>query len=156
MHNCKHLREPATPSPLVGKSWVSMKRPTFRKALYVLTAAGLCFAAAIFAQQQASHPGDLGFTDTPMLPNQPWHVHDSGRPHPAQITPGATLGAPSSDAVVLFDGKDLSKWAQNGRGANRGKIVDPAWKVENGYFQAAPGTGDLFTREKFGDCQLHI
>jgi hypothetical protein len=57
---------------------------------------------------------------------------------------------------VLFDGKDLSKWKQMGRGADRGKEMDPKWVVKNGYFECAPRTGDLVTREKFGDVQLHI
>ena len=53
------------------------------------------------------HPG---FTDTPILPGLKWHVHDPDRPHPKVVTPGATPYAPPSDAIVLFDGKDLSKW----------------------------------------------
>jgi len=72
------------------------------------------------------------------------------------VTPGTTPGAPPSDAIVLFDGKDLSKWAQAGQGADRGKTVDAKWKVGDGYFEVAPRTGDLFTREKFGSIQLHI
>ena len=55
-----------------------------------------------------------------------------------------------SDAVVLFDGKDLSKWkSQKGGG--------PApWKVEGGYFEVAKGTGGIQTKDGFGDCQLHV
>ena len=109
----------------------------------------------ISAQQPAKLP-DQGFTDTPILPGLTWHVHDPARPHPPVVTPGATPGAPPSDAIVLFDGKDLSKWAQDGKGADRGKIVDAKWPVKNGYFEVGADTGDLFTREKFGDCQLHI
>ena len=44
----------------------------------------------------------------------------------------------------------------DGRGADKGKIVDPQWKVEDGYFEVGANNGDLFTREKFGDCQMHI
>jgi hypothetical protein len=125
-----------------------------RQLLWVAAAAGLAIAAMVVAQQkQPRENHDLGFKDTPMLPGQPWHVHDSGRPHPAVVTPGTTPGAPPSDAIVLFDGTDLSKWAQRGRGGN---LVEPRWKVENGYFEVAPRTGDLITRDKFGDCQLHI
>jgi hypothetical protein len=128
-----------------------MPRPTFRNVVRISGAAALLIAAALTAQQQH----DLGFKDTPILPGLKWHVHDSDRPHPAMATPG-TPGAAPSDAIVLFNGKDLSQWAQNGRGADRGKIVDPSWKVQDGYFEAAPRSGDLFTREKFGDCQLHV
>lgn len=129
-----------------------MTRLTVRNVLRISGAAALCFAAALIAQQQH----DLGFKDTPILPGQKWHVHDSDRPHPPVVTPGAGPGAAPSDAIVLFDGKDLSQWAQRSRGADRGKIVEAGWKVANGYFEAAPGSGDLFTREKFGDCQLHV
>lgn len=61
---------------------------------------------------------------------------------PKIVTPGANGGAPS-DAVVLFDGKDLSAWegAQN-------------WKVEDGVMIS--GKGDARTKAAFGDCQLHI
>ncbi len=122
----------------------------------LLGAAGALAAVLALAQQPQSKPGDLGFTDTPMLPNLPWHVHDPARPHPKVITPGSTPGAPPSDAVVLFDGKDLSKWQQEGRGADRGKMVDAQWKVGDGFFEVVGGTGSLLTREKFGDCQLHV
>jgi len=128
-----------------------------RKSVFcLLGAAGVLAAALALAQQPQQKPGDLGFTDTPMLPNLPWHVHDPARPHPKVVTPGATPGAPPSDAIVLFDGKDLSKWQQEGRGADRGKMVDAQWKVGDGYFEVVGGTGSLLTREKFGDCQLHV
>ncbi len=116
--------------------------------------AALTISAFAFAQQ-APKPADLGFKDTPMLPGQPWHVHDPDRPHPPVVTPGATPGAPPSDAIVLFDGKDLSKWASHERPGG-GPPVDAKWKVGDGYFEVAPGTGELFTRDKFADCQLHI
>jgi hypothetical protein len=130
-----------------------MRHKSLLKTTLILCAGALCFAIALGAQPKK---GDLGFTDTPMLPGQKWHVHDPARPHPHVVTPGKEPGAAPSDAVVLFDGKDLSQWAQHGKGADSAKIVDPQWKVENGYFEVVPGTGDLFTREKFGDCQLHV
>lgn len=106
----------------------------------------------------STRPGlaQLGYKDTPIIPGQPWHVHDPDRPHPHVVTPGAKPGDPPSDAIVLFDGKDLSHWVQQGKGADRGKDVEPKWKVMDGYFEAAPGTGDLFTREKFGSAQIHV
>jgi len=119
-------------------------------------ALALCAALIAGAIARQSKPGDLGFTDTPMLPGLPWHVHDPARPHPKVVTPGETPGAPPSDAIVLFDGKDLSQWTQVGRGADAGKMVDARWKLGSGYFEVAGGTGNLLTREKFGDCQLHV
>lgn len=60
-------------------------------------------------------------------------------------------GEPPSDAIVLFDGTDLSAWtsATNGGG-------DAAWQVENGAMTVVPGTGNIKTRQAFGDVQLHI
>src|SRR5262245_51379256 len=98
-------------------------------------------------------PGDLGFTDTPMLPGLPYHVHDVARPHPPVVTPGARAGAPPSDAIVLFDGKDLAKWSNVD---DQGRVLEPKWIVRDGYFEVAPSTGWLVTRESFGDVQLHI
>src|ERR1035438_4710864 len=102
-------------------------------SLAFTAAAALALLWTAAAQQPPSKPGDLGFTDTPILPGLKWHVHDPERPHPPVVTPGASPYAPPSDATILFDGKDLSKWAQLGRGANTGKLVDPAWPVKDGY-----------------------
>src|SRR5438445_9061434 len=100
-------------------------------------------AAALTAQQQKKGPNpDLGFTDTPILPGLKWHVHDPDRPHPAVVTPPATPGGAPSDAIVLFNGRDLSKWAQDGRGEEKGKIVDAKWPVKDGYFEVGANTGD--------------
>ncbi len=126
-----------------------------RQEFLKLSAAAAVAGAVPAAAQQQPNP-DLGFTDTPMLPNLPWHVHDPNRPHPKVVTPAAAPGGAPSDATVLFEGKDLSKWVQRGRGPNRGQMTSAQWKVENGYFVVGGGTGDLLTREKFGDCQLHV
>lgn len=62
---------------------------------------------------------------------------------PKVITPGATAADAPSDAIVLFDGRDLSGW----NGADN-------WTVEEGAMVA--GKGDILSKEEFGDCQLHI
>jgi hypothetical protein len=113
-------------------------------------------ALAANATAQAPPRADLGFTDTPILPGQKWHVHDPDRPHPRIVTPAATPGAPPSDAVVLFDGKDLSKWAHHVRAGDSEKLDDAKWPVRDGYFEVEPGSGVLYTRESFGDVQLHV
>jgi hypothetical protein len=101
-----------------------------------------CAVLAAWAQEHK-----FGYQDTPLIPGTKWHVHDGLRPQPKVIEPG-TAGSPPSDAVVLFDGTDLSKWV-------RWKRNTPAtWKVENGYMEVARGT--ISTIEKVGDCQLHI
>jgi hypothetical protein len=101
---------------------------------------------------------DDGFTDTPILPGLPWHVHDPGRPHPKTVSAGATMGAPPSDAVVLFDGMSLSKWAaaKLGAAAFEASAAPAPWKVVKGYFQVVPHSGDIASKDKFGDVQLHV
>jgi hypothetical protein len=92
-----------------------------------------------------------------MLPGLPWHVHDDRRPHPRVVTPSAQPGGPPSDAIVLFDGKDLSAWTSHHSFITRGGGSGaPEWKLENGYVEVVPHTGDIATKEKFGDCQLHV
>jgi hypothetical protein len=91
-----------------------------------------------------------------MLPSLPWHVHDPARPHPRIVTPGASPGAAPSDAQVLFDGRELSRWAHHGTGADSKNLLDPKWTVRDGYFETVAGTGSLYTRESFGDMQLHV
>jgi hypothetical protein len=103
------------------------------------------------AQQR---PGSLGYDDTPLIPGSRWRVHDSARPQPRVVTPGTEStqeapGRPPSDAIVLFDGRDLSGWV--------GRDGGPApWKVEHGYMEVVPRSGDIRTRAEFGDCQLHV
>ena len=103
--------------------------------------------------QDTAKPGELGYTDTPLIPGQKWRVHDVNRPAPPLVSPGATAGAAPSDAIILFDGKDLSKWAQRGE---NDQPVDPKWPVRDGYFETGAKTGSMFTRDSFGDVQLHI
>jgi Domain of Unknown Function (DUF1080) len=127
-------------------------------------ALALVVAAAVFviAQQPSQgqggapppqKPSDLGFTDTPMLPGLSYRVHDPARPHPRVVTPGSVAGAAPSDAMVLFDGKDLSHWTHR---SEQGALTSPKWTVRDGYFEVTPRSGPLSTRESFGDIQLHL
>jgi hypothetical protein len=109
------------------------------------------------AQTQKAPNHDDGFKDTPMLPGLPYHVHDSERPHPPVVTPSNQAGGAPSDAVILFDGKDLNAWQGHPSSITKaGKPGPPEWKIENGYFEVVPKTGDLATKAKFGDIQLHV
>jgi hypothetical protein len=94
----------------------------------------------------------LGYTNMAEIPGTPWRIHDAARPHPPIVTPGATPGAPPADAIVLFDGTDLSKFAHN----RKGQLVDAEWPVREGYFETGAGRGSVVTRESFGDVQLHL
>lgn len=104
-------------------------------------------AVALTAQDHT-----LGYDNTPFLPGGKWRVHDIDRPHPPVVTPGATNSAPPSDAIVLFDGKDLSKWVT----FDHGQPTAPKWKVQDGYAEVVDHTGSINTKEKFGDVQLHV
>jgi hypothetical protein len=63
-------------------------------------------------------------------------------PEPPVIDPGSPGGVPS-DAIVLFDGKSLEGWEDGEK-----------WKIEDGIATSAGGT--ITSKQKFGDCQLHI
>ena len=116
--------------------------------------ASLATASLLVGQDKPN----LGFKDTPMLPGGKWHVHDGDRPQPVVITAGTSStqespGKAPSDAVVLFDGTDLTKWV--------GRDGKPAgWKIEDGAMvipaRGEPGSGTIKTRDAFGDFQLHI
>ncbi len=112
---------------------------------------GALSTAALLGQAK-EYP--VGYTDTPIIPGMEWRVHDIARPHPRIITPGTATKAPS-DAIVLFDGKDLSHWLDSGRGPNR-QVGPPRWNLGDGYFEVAAGTGSLISKQRFGDMQLHL
>jgi hypothetical protein len=83
-----------------------------------------------------------------------WKIHDMSRPVPAVVDPGTFSsqdmpGRPPSDANVLFDGKDLSKWQHANKSAAK-------WKVVNGYAEVVAETGNIQTKQEFGDFQLHV
>ena len=79
---------------------------------------------------------------TVTIQSQDWR---SGIPweKPPIITPGAKPGDPPSDAIVLFNGTDMSEW-------------DKEWKIENGELICVPGKGSITTKRKFGSIQLHL
>ena len=115
---------------------------------YIQLTTLLCATSTALAASGPRFYGD------PPDDHHPWAVHDGNRPQPKVVTPGTfsspeQAGKPPSDAIILFDGTDLSKW-ESGDGT-------PAkWLVKEGYMQVAPSTGEIRTKEKFGDCQLHI
>lgn len=116
--------------------------------------APLCTLLLLAPAARAASPGPAFYGDAPDE-HHPWAVHDPNRPQPKVVTPG-TFSSPEqpgkapSDAIVLFDGTDLSHWESAGNGG------PPKWIITNGVMQVTPGSGDLRTKDKFGDCQLHI
>lgn len=116
-----------------------------------LTILSFFLTASIYAQQQVPEATEL-YVDL------------------EKVTPGEGTKAPS-DAIILFDGTDLSKWQSQKRGLGASMVdmrdVIPTlkaegdgkvapWLVENGEIVVNPGTGYIETRQGFGDVQLHI
>lgn len=80
-----------------------------------------------------------------------WKAHDLNRPKPKIITPPAQYLPikPPSDAIILYDGSDLSKW--EGMDGKKTK-----WMNRDGYFECVKGSGYIRSKQAFGDIQLHI
>src|SRR5512133_1965855 len=79
----------------------------------------------------AANTGSAFYGDAPD-DHHPWAIHDRNRPQPKLVAPGSFStqeqpGKPPSDAVILFDGSDLSKWE-----ADEGQNVPTKWVVKNG------------------------
>jgi prepilin-type processing-associated H-X9-DG protein len=124
-----------------------MKRSCLYCSLALLAIANLSAVGAA---------GIPAFYGDPPDEHHPWAVHDPNRPQPKAVTPGTFSsqelpGKPPSDAFVLFDGASLDKWQSANEGGGPAK-----WVVKDGTFEVAPKTGDIRTRDEFGDCQLHI
>jgi hypothetical protein len=109
------------------------------------------------AQQTASPARGTGAAGQP--PAQPGAAQASrGRPEdtevyepvPPVVTPGATAAAPPSDAIVLFDGKNLDEWISQ-------RDKSPAqWTVADGVLTVNKQSGNIETKRSFKDYQLHI
>lgn len=99
---------------------------------------------------QAEAP-NLGYTDTPILPGTKWRVHDGSRPAPNLVTPGhkfSEYAKAPEDALILFDGKNLSNWRdESGKKAN--------WAI-SGDFMEVTRSGSIETKQHFQDFQLHL
>src|SRR5260221_6186221 len=126
----------------------NMKKLFLTTALAVM-ATNFAFAQAAPKPKEIVIDGVAGFQDTPMEPDGRWHVHDPARPQPVIVTPGvfSQMAPPPSDAIVLFDGKDLLQWRDKKTGGPVG------WTVEDGV--AVSAKGDIVTTNEFGDLQLH-
>ena len=80
-----------------------------------------------------------------------WKVHDMARPKPPVVAPPPQRLPlpPPADAVVLFDGKDLSEFSAEAGGPAK-------WKVEDGVLTVAPGARGIVSKRAFGDVQVHL
>jgi hypothetical protein len=114
-----------------------------RIAFFPLTAlAGVFVATVTVFAQTPSQPANAAApkpTDTEV-----WS------PEPVIVTPGAACGAPPSDAITLFDGKNLDEWvsAQDHTLAH--------WIVSDGVMTVNKSAGNIETKRKFKNYQMHI
>ena len=128
-----------------------MMRTKFSLSLACL--ALIVVAASVYPESSAS----LGAAQVPAVATQ--SQAPSGpkpadtevwEPEPKVVTPGATCGAPPSDAIVLFDGKNLDEWVS-------AKDKSPAqWTVADGVMTVAKSAGNIETKRAFKNYQLHI
>jgi len=111
-----------------------------------LTTALLLFvtlAATALAQQPETKPGPKP-EDTEV-----W------QPEPKVVTPGATCGAAPSDAIILFDGKNLDEWV-SAQDQNKDRNAPAKWTVAGDILTVNKPAGNIETRRTFKNYQLHI
>lgn len=113
----------------------------FKSKTNLIAVTFLLFAASASAQYLSKEPSE----NKNMKPEQTEYFS----PVPPVVTPGDVCGAAPSDAIVLFDGKNLDKWVN----ANGSKAT---WTVADGAMTVKPGSGGIQTKQSFGSCQLHI
>lgn len=73
------------------------------------------------------------------------------KPVPKVVTPGNSSSTAPSDAIILFNGKDLNQWV-----SSRDTTKPAQWVVNDGVFTVKKGTGNIQTRQAFTDYQLHL
>jgi len=122
-----------------------------RKVLLTIVVYGLVILAGCAAQQAAKEGEKLQYVETD---TGRWLIHDMNRPAPAVITPGTEStqtepGQAPSDAIVLFDGTNLSEWTNT-------KGEPSKWIIGEGYMEPVKGSGYIQSKRKFGSCQLHV
>lgn len=139
-----------------------------RKPLFILASAAFILALGLNAVAQFDTPVIKKWTETEKndkgkevqvnrMTIDGILVHETDpakQPQPTIITPGTEStqeapGLPPSDAVVLFDGKDLANWT-----AEDGKPTK--WIVQDGIMLCTKDSGMIRTKQEFGSCQLHV
>ncbi|HVW08962.1 MAG TPA: DUF1080 domain-containing protein [Bryobacteraceae bacterium] len=123
-----------------------MRQITFKSIAIVSV---IATAIPLYAQQGASGRGARGGRGASGPRHEDTEVYE---PVPPVVTPGATDAEPPSDAIVLFDGKNLDQWVMN-------RDKSPAtWTVADGIMtvKKGPGGGNIETKRTFKNYQLHV
>src|SRR6185437_2673070 len=105
-----------------------------------------CFFVASLCGQQSAAPQSSASQSATAKPEDT----EVWRPVPKVVTPGADCNAAPSDAIILFDGKNLDEWVSS-------KDKSPAkWIVADGVFTVNKAAGDIETKRSFLNYQLHL
>jgi len=118
------------------------------KRVYLFFAAGLLFANMV-SSQTADSLRRKQIKDS--LNGLQAHATEYYSPEPPVVTPGESNGLPPSDAVILFDGKNLDEWVDN-----RDTTKPAKWIVADNVMTVNKSVGDIQTKKRFTDYQLHI
>ena len=120
-------------------------RSSYLIALFVLAFVGHDLPIKLSAQQAATAPAQTAKPTTKPEETEVW------QPEPKIVTPGITDDAPPSDAIVLFDGKNLDQWVL-------ARDKSPAdWLVSDGVMTVKKGGGgNIQTKRAFKNYQLHV
>jgi hypothetical protein len=113
-----------------------------------LIAAVACLGNSTGVSAQAG-AGKLDAAKEPSATAKPEDT-EQWQPVPVKVSPGASAGAAPSDAIVLFDGRNLDEWVM-------AKDRSPArWRIDNGMLVVDKTTGNIATKRLFKDYQLHL
>jgi hypothetical protein len=115
-----------------------------RVGAVVALAGGLALAGAVGTAQAQKAAAPKNEPGVDPKATEQWE------PVPAIVTPGSTDSAPPSDAIVLFDGRNLDQWvATNDHTPAR-------WKVADGIITVDKSAGNIETKQSFRNYQLHL
>lgn len=119
-----------------------MKSIIFSCCLFIIG----CTTIHCFAQGYPNTPPEV--SPMPMKPE----MTEVWEPEVKVISAAKKLGDAPSDAIILFDGKNLDQWV------SQQDVTQPApWKIiDKDYLEVLPQSGGIQTKMQFGDCQLHI
>ena len=141
---CLILKREQLPYTLLNQMNVTMKSKNFKNSFLMIA---LFSATAAMAQHKyVNTPPEV--SPMPMKPE----MTEIWEPEVKVITPAKTLGNAPSDAIILFDGKNLDQWV-----SQKDVSKSAGWKiVDKDYMEVVPSSGAIQTKMAFGDCQLHL
>ena len=123
---------------------------TFTQVLLIVLATATCGASFFHGQQNSFARAGLAQQPMASADGPKPEATEVWEPVPKVVAPGLAEGAPPSDAIVLFDGKNLDEWVNT-----RDKSL-PRWSVAHGELTVNKEAGNIETRRSFKNYQLHI